>query len=522
MKKFRRSSLAAFALTVALATCFSLFFTGCYGADKNNMEGMGGVNDYYGPAADGVNKDPSYMGTPVNPDSEDYGKFIENQFILTENEPTSTFSSDVDTASYAYFRKLVNSGYDLTELKKYAGKSFRTEEFINYFSYSGNAPKDNELFGVKAQISKCPWNPETELLLMTLKAKEALPSAGNNLVFLIDVSGSMSSADKLPLLKKAFEYLVSALGENDTVSIVTYAGGERVVLDGCMGSKAEMIISAVNSLGAGGSTNGEAGIKKAYEIAEKHFIEGGNNRIIMASDGDLNVGVSSSEELKALVESKRDNGVYISTLGFGTGNYKDSNMEAIADNGNGVYYYIDGETEAEKIFGEDIVSTLYTVAKDVKFQLTFDPEYVESYRLVGYENRLLNNEDFTDDKKDAGEVGAGHTVTVCYELRMTEKAYDWQYDAIRTFMTFAVAYKNPDENFSNYNEYSIYDTVYKNDPDDDFKFAAALIELSMLLRGSEYLGDIGIDDIYTAVNALDLSGDRYKTEFRELLKKLCF
>jgi len=282
-----------------------------------------------------------------------------------------------------------------------------------------------------------------------------------------------------------------------------------------------MIMSAVNSLGSGGSTNGEAGIKKAYEIAEKHYIEGGNNRIIMASDGDLNVGISSAEELEQLVASKRDAGVYLSVLGFGTGNYKDSNMEAIADNGNGVYYYIDGDSEAEKIFGEDIISTLYTVAKDVKFQLRFDGEYIDSYRLVGYENRLLNNEDFTDDTKDAGEVGAGHTVTVCYELVLTKKAFS-ETAVANEWMTLAVAYKNPDENVSNYNEYKIGRSDYTDEPDDDFKFITALIELSMLLRGSEYLGDIGIDDIYTSVNALDLSGDRYKTEFRELLKKFCF
>jgi hypothetical protein len=254
----------------------------------------------------------------------------------------------------------------------------------------------------------------------------------------------MRSSDKLGLLKKAFTYLTENIGNDDVISIVTYAGGERVVLEGCSGAKKAKILTAVNSLEANGSTNGEAGLKKAYQIAEKYYIEGGNNRIIMASDGDLNVGISSVDGIKKLVEEKRDAGVFMSVLGFGTGNYKDDKMETIADCGNGVYYYIDSEIEAEKIFGAELFSTLYTVAKDVKLQLTFNPEYITAYRLVGYENRMLANEDFENDTKDAGEVGAGHQVTVCYELCLTEAAMTEG----ANWLELAVNYKLPDETVS--------------------------------------------------------------------------
>ena len=343
-----------------------------------------------------------------------YGKFIENAFIPTEKENVSTFSADVDTASYTYFRKLVNQGYALNELIATAGSSIRTEEMINYFNYNYPSPKDNELFSTTVEIAPCPWNEEAQLLVLGLQAKHIELATQNNLVFLIDVSGSMQSKDKLELLKKAFTHLVDKLGDDDTVSIVTYSGKEEVVLEGCSGSKKDKILRAVNSLNAKGSTNGEAGLKKAYQIAEEYYIAGGNNRIILASDGDLNVGISSTDELKKFVEEKRNGGVFLSVLGFGTGNYKDSKMETIADCGNGVYYYIDSEMEAEKVFGAEIFSTLYTVAKDVKLQLTFNPEYITAYRLVGYENRMLANEDFENDTKDAGELGSGHSVTVCY------------------------------------------------------------------------------------------------------------
>ena len=298
------------------------------------------------------------------------------------------------------------------------------------------------------------------------------------------------------------------------------------MLTGCPGNKTQKILSAVRNLEASGSTNGQAGLEKAYSLAADYFIEGGNNRIIMASDGDLNVGISSADELKKFVETKRDQGIYLSVLGFGTGNYRDSNMEALADNGNGVYYYIDGEAEAEKIFGQDLLGTLYTVAEDVKLQITFDKTFVDSYRLVGYENRLLEKEDFEDDTKDAGDVGAGHTVTVCYELILTEAAESaisrTGEDAVaeqQQWLSLAVRHKAPGENESQLNEYSIGNEQF-GDASDDVKFMCAVIETAMLLHESEYLVDISLENIISSLDELDLSDDIYKEEFRELLKKL--
>ncbi len=439
----------------------------------------------------------------------------ENPVIKTADNNVSTFSADVDTASYSYFRKLVQEyGYDLQTLQS-SMIHFRTEEFINYFKYDVAEPKESELFGVHTELSPCPWNQNAMLLRLTLQAEQAKPTAGNNLVFLIDVSGSMSSQDKLPLLKKSFAYLAENLGPDDTVSIVTYSGAERVVLEGCKGSDSQRILAAINGLESGGSTNGEAGLTMAYRIAESYMIEGGNNRIIMASDGDLNVGISSAEELKQYVEEKRGQGVYLSVLGFGSGNYKDGNMEALADNGNGVYYYIDGLTEAEKVFGTDLLGTLYTVAEDVKLQLTFDKEIVESYRLIGYENRIMNEEDFRDDTKDAGEVGASHQVTVCYEIVLNGD----EVQVKDSYMTLAVRYKNPGEPVAREDSYEIGYPQITDGESEDMEFISAVIELTMLLRNSKYAEGVTIEGIYAKLAALDLE-NAYQIEFRELVKSL--
>lgn len=283
----------------------------------------------------------------------------ENPFVKTSEQPISTFSADVDTASYTYFRKLVNSGYGLEELKNEAG-SIRTEEMVNYFDYDYAPPAEGELFGHTVTFAPAPWNGNSVLMILGLQAAEIETEQKNNLVFLIDVSGSMMSKDKLPLLKSSFTYLVEQLGENDIISIVTYSGKEEVVLDSCEGTQKQRILNAINSLEASGSTNGQAGLQKAYELAERNFIEDGNNRIIMASDGDLNVGITSEDELKSYISEKKDKGVFLSVLGFGTGNFKDAKMSAIAQNGNGVYHYIDSEAEAERIFTDKLLSTLYT------------------------------------------------------------------------------------------------------------------------------------------------------------------
>lgn len=447
--------------------------------------------------------------TPLPPVSS----LITSPFVNTEENRFSTFSADVDTASYTYFRKLVGFGYGINELR-YSADSFRTEEFINYFRYDVKGPSEGELFGVTTTIVPCPWNEGSLLFRATLQTEAPKTEAPNNLVFLIDVSGSMSSADKLPLLKKAFSYLVSSLKPTDTVSIVTYSGREEVVLDGCKGNDPERIMNAINSLAASGSTNGEAGLKMAYQIAEKHMSEGSNNRIIMASDGDLNVGISSATELKKFIEEKRDQGVYLSVLGFGTGNYRDDKMESLADNGNGVYYYIDGESEAEKVFGTDLCGTLYTVANDVKLQIEFDPDHVESYRLIGYDNRILDKEDFENDAKDAGEVGASHQVTVCYEIVL--KPSD---EAVSDYMTLRVRYKNPGEPVSRLNEYEIGAENVTVQADDDTRFIASVIELVSLIRNPQYEGDVTVESILAELQGLELA-DSYKAEFRELVKAL--
>ena len=480
---------------------------------------------------DAENKNPALNGVANNtmpemapsepnesPDTDDNpNKFVENPFINTKENNVSTLSADVDTASYTYFRKLVNSGYDWQELNRFSS-NFRTEEFLNYFKYTAEQPSENELFSVNPMVIPCPWNANSVLFSMTLQAADAPPTEGNNLVFLIDVSGSMSSRDKLPLLKTAFSHLTDQLGENDIISIVTYSGKEAVVLDGCSGTKKETILNAIMSLNASGSTNGEAGLQKAYQIAEKHRIEGGNNRIIMASDGDLNVGISSESALKNYITAKRDAGIFLSVLGFGTGNYRDSKMETLADNGNGVYLYVDGEAEAEKIFSTDLLANLYTVGKDVKMQVTFDETYVSSFRLIGYENRLLNEEDFTDDTKDAGEVGAGHQVTVCYELCLTEAAMTEG----ANWLELAVNYKLPDETVSVFpNLYNIGYADYCTVPNADRIFMVAVIETCMLLHDSQYLpAGFNLGNILHSLNALDLSDHPERAEFRDLLAKL--
>ncbi len=455
-----------------------------------------------------------FVGDPM-----DYYKLIENPFIDASKEDTSTFSADVDTASYAYFRKLVQQGYGLSELMATAGHSLRTEEMINYFDYGYDAPAEGELFSKTMQVAPCPWNQSNMLLVLGLEAVEAPIAARNNLVFLIDVSGSMRSADKLELLKKAFTYLVENIGNDDVISIVTYAGEERVVLEGCSGAKKDKILKAVRSLESQGSTNGEAGLKRAYQIAEKYYIEGGNNRIIMASDGDLNVGISSVDGIKALVEEKRDAGVFMSVLGFGTGNYKDDKMETIADCGNGVYYYIDSEIEAEKIFGAELFSTLYTVAKDVKLQLTFNSDVVAAYRLIGYENRLLANEDFENDTKDAGELGSGHSVTVCYELIFKESEAEEATKPSGELVKLSVRYKQPDGIKSDLEERSFGMEVCTDRPTDNFKFISAVIETSMILHESEYIGDIGLDNVLDTLDSIELD-DEYKEQFKVLIKGL--
>lgn len=478
--------------------------------------------------------DDGYWAYNYQPNpGETYAQVEENKFELVSESPLSTFGADVDTASYSNFRRMVSDGYGLYDIP--AG-SIRAEEMINYFNYDYKAPKKGEPFGVTSTICDCPWNADTKLLTLGIKAKEikSTEKIASNIVFLVDVSGSMSDYDKLPLLQMGFEMLADDLDKNDRVSIVTYASDSEVVLAGARGNETAKIKKAMNSLSAGGSTNGESGIKKAYKLAEKYFIEGGNNRIIMATDGDLNVGVTSEDELEKLVTRKKKSGVFLSVLGFGTGNYNESKLETLADKGNGNYSYIDSLKEAKKVLVDEFDSTLFTVAKDVKFQIEFNPEYVSSYRQIGYENRAMAAKDFNDDSKDGGEIGSGHTITVMYEIELNDRDKD-EDDGVKLryqknnltnlavesgeWMMVSVRYKNPDEDESNLLTFPISKECYTKNPSCDTLFAASVAELSMILNHSGDDKYMSLDAVADRLADLDLD-DEYKQEFAELVNML--
>ncbi len=443
------------------------------------------------------------------PNTEEYNEIKENAFLSAAEHPLSTFSVDVDTASYSNIRRMI---HEETQVNPDA---VRIEEMINYFSYDYPAPEGEVPFSVTTEMYDCPWNAESELMLIGLQAEEIdlEGRAPMNLVFLIDVSGSMYDANKLPLVQKAFSMLTEYLNENDRVSIVTYAGAEAVVLDGVPGNDYMTITESINSLTAGGSTAGAAGITKAYALAEQHFIEGGNNRVLLATDGDLNVGLSTEEELTELIEEKRESGVFLSVLGFGTGNLKDDRLEALADNGNGSYAYIDSLLEARKVLVQEMGGTLYTVAKDVKIQAEFNADAVESYRLIGYENRVLANEDFENDAVDAGEIGAGHSVTALYEVILKE-------DTVQTdaqFMNIALRYKAPDGDESQLVEYPVtIGSVTSEIMPQNLAFAAAVTEFGMVLRGSAYAGTSGYDSIHMLLDQTNMDNE-YRQEFAALV-----
>lgn len=476
---------------------------------------------------------------PEAENSEEYSKWEEKGYASVMAEPVSVFSADVDTASYSNLRRLIREGYELEDLPEGA---VRIEELLNYFTYDYEEPKDSEPFGVTTQISRCPWNEEAQLLLIGLKTQgidyEEAPPA--NLVFLLDVSGSMYENDKLPLLQESFSMLADHLSEKDKVSIVTYAGEDTVVIDGVSGNKTNKIKKALMGLEAAGGTHGSKGIETAYALAEKHFIKGGNNRIILATDGDLNIGLTSQEELEELVTEKKESGIFLSVLGFGTGNLKDNKMETLADRGNGNYAYIDSLREAKKVLVEEMTATLLTICKDVKLQVEFNPSVVAGYRLLGYENRALSKEDFADDTRDAGEIGAGHSVTVLYELLLREPLEtvseqdlaDLKYKENYTkelekeertntaktqeWLTLSIRYKKPAEDESRLLQYPISFDSYQEKPDEDFQFAAAVAEFGLLASHSETPEDASLKHVKSVLKKLDLQ-DEYKEEFRKLL-----
>ncbi len=459
--------------------------------------------------------------------TEEYSAITENTFKSTVTDPLSTFSIDVDTASYSNIRRMINYGQTVP------ADAVRIEEMINYFSYSYPDPEDGEPFSVSTEITDCPWNSDTKLMRIGLKSMDIDLSqrAPMNLVFLIDVSGSMSNEDKLPLVQRSFSILTDQLTPQDRISIVTYASGDKVVLEGADGNDREKILQAIISLEAGGSTAGSKGITTAYEIAEKYFIRGGNNRIILATDGDLNVGVTSEAELKALVEKKREGGVFLSVLGFGQGNIKDNKMETLADNGNGAYSYIDSEREARKVLCEEMAASFITVAKDVKIQVEFNPAYIKGYRQIGYENRAMSAEDFENDGKDAGEIGAGHTVTALYEIaykdsKMDLPSSDLKYSDASSLgtengelLTVSVRYKAPDGDESQLLTYPVTEQTYSKSMSEDMSFAAAVAEFGMLLRDSAYKGSTTQDSILSLVGNCNIENDEYKKEFVQLVKE---
>ncbi|MGB0929983.1 MAG: vWA domain-containing protein [Chitinophagales bacterium] len=431
--------------------------------------------------------------------TEEYSDIPENPFLEATKNPLSTFSIDVDAASYSNMRRFISS-HTLPP----AG-SVRIEEFINYFTYDYPQPKDGHPFSITTEIDKCPWNGEHQVLHIGLQGKkmdiQELPP--NNLVFLLDVSGSMNNYDKLPLLKKAIHLLVNEMRPNDRVAIVVYAGAAGLVLPSTSFDEKGKILQAIERLSAGGSTAGGAGIQLAYKEAQKNFIKNGNNRIILATDGDFNVGASSEASLVKMIEEKRKSGVFLTVLGFGTGNYKDARMEQLADKGNGNYAYIDNIMEAKKVLVNEIGATLFTIAKDVKLQIEFNPAKVKSYRLIGYENRMLRTEDFNDDTKDAGELGAGHSVTALYEIvpadsneptasvdALKYQKTDIKPSAMETdeWLTVKFRYKAPDATTSRLIVHPVKESS-KGIVSNNLPFSAAVASFGMILRDSENKGE---------------------------------
>ena len=474
--------------------------------------------------------------------SEEYSEWEEKGYSSVMKEPVSTFSADVDTASYSNLRRLIREGYSIDELPENA---VRIEEMLNYFTYDYKEPEGSEPFGVTAKIGKCPWNEDAELVMLGLKTEDIdyEDAPASNLVFLLDVSGSMYADDKLPLLQEAFCLLADNLTEKDRVSIVTYAGDDTVVLEGVSGDKTRTIKKALMGLEAGGGTHGSKGIETAYALAEDNFIKGGNNRVILATDGDLNIGLTSEEELEELITEKKESGIFLSVLGFGTGNIKDNKMETLADKGNGNYAYIDSLREANKVLVEEMSATLLTICKDVKLQVEFNPAVVSEYRLIGYENRALNKEDFDDDTKDAGEIGAGHSVTALYEVILKEPLsglsdedindlkYSDEYrkeqgkDSLensateKEWFTLSIRYKKPAEEESSLLAYPIGFENYMENPDDDFRFAGAVAEFGLLASHSENPEDASVKNVKKILKSIDLD-DEYKEEFLELVKEV--
>ena len=495
---------------LVLFTVSLLWMTGCEVArDRNNPYPSSSLS--YATSSD--------MMGGVGPISvEQYNAVVENPFVDVAKEATSTFSIDADGASYANVRRFLSTN------TKPVADAIRTEELVNYFPLNYADPTDGQPIAVNGEVSECPWESTHKLIRIGLKGKSIakenlLPS---NIVLLIDVSGSMSDPNKLALLKEALPGFVDNLRAQDKLAIVTYAGQAGVALEATSGSEKSRIKSAISQLGAGGSTAGAQGIITAYEIAEKNFVEGGNNRVILMSDGDFNVGPSSQKELVDLIVSKRDKGIFLTVVGVGTGNLNDGMMEQVANKGNGNYEYIDNLKQAQKIFVDEF-SKFYTVAKDVKIQLTFNPDQVKAYRLIGYENRLLKKEDFTDDKEDAGEINAGQTITALYEIVPVSMATAVDQASRREAPTFTInfRYKQPTATSSQAIELPIFDTAPSFAlASENMRFAASVAAYGLLLRNSAYKGNATYDNVREwASAAMKYDPHGYRQEFIQLVDK---
>ena len=465
-------------------------------------------------------------------DREGYDFIKENAFVKATENPLSTFSIDVDAASYSNVRRLLQQG-NLPP----AG-AVRIEEMINYFKYDYSQPGGDKPFTVNTEIGDCPWNPDHRLALIGLQGKN-IPSANlpaSNLVFLIDVSGSMQSPDKLLLVQQSMKLLTDQLREQDNVAIVVYAGNAGLVLPSTSGANKIIIKNAIDALQAGGSTAGGEGIKLAYKTASSHFKKNGNNRVILCTDGDFNVGASSDDELERMIEKQRESGIFLTVMGFGSGNYQDAKMQKLADKGNGNHDYIDNLSEAKKVVVNEFGGTLFTIAKDVKLQVEFNPAFVQGYRLIGYENRMLNKEDFNDDTKDAGDLGSGHTVTALYEIIPVGKTspflknvdklkYQEQEGFVKAvfnseWMTVKLRYKQPDGNTSKMLEQAVnYDMKNKFHLSENYRFAAAVASFGMLLRNSEYKQHASYTSVLQLANtAVGKDVEGYRKEFIQLVK----
>ena len=529
--------------SVSFALFISILFTGCQTATNTNASREQVSSANYSTSSNMMMSNASLtsdgfsgemelkkkVGSDLVTQGERYAKIEENPFLETSRAPLSTFSIDVDTASYSNVRGYLNDG------RLPPKDAVRIEELINYFEYDYPQPIGDVPFSVNTEVATCAWNAKHKIVSIGLQGKNlALEDAPpSNLVFLVDVSGSMDTPDRLPLVKQGLKFLARQMSAKDRVAIVVYAGGSGLVLPST-NNRGE-ILNSLENLEAGGSTNGGQGIQLAYKVALDNFIRGGNNRVILATDGDFNVGLTSDNELVKLIEDKRRSGIFLSVLGFGTGNTNDSMMEKLADKGNGNYAFIDSQEEARKALGEQAAGTLYTIAKDVKIQIEFNPAKVAGYRLIGYENRLLADKDFNDDEKDAGEIGAGHSVTALYEIIPAgQKVENDGVDQLRyakteptetkfndELLTVKLRYKEPDKNESKLLTQGLLDAGKSiENASDNLRFASSVAEFGLLLRNSRYKGNSSYKNITNlAENSLGSDLKSYRSDFINLVGK---